>query len=72
MGNQLTTEKLKRIDSNEPLPYEIEPEVNAEDIETNAEEVTPASSEPQAVNPPKTEESSVQDDGEEGQITLDL
>ena len=39
MGNQLTTEKLKRIEANQPLPYTPEPEVEATEIETEAEEI---------------------------------
>ncbi len=41
MGNQLATEKLKRIESKEPLPYEPEPELPANEIETEVEEVSP-------------------------------
>ena len=39
MGNQLTTEKLKRIEANDPLPYTPEPEVETAEIETVVEEV---------------------------------
>jgi topoisomerase-4 subunit A len=41
MGNQLTTEKLKRIEANDPLPYTPEPEVETAEIETVVEEVEP-------------------------------
>ena len=41
MGNQLTTEKLKRIEANAPLPYTPEPKVETTEIETEAEEVPP-------------------------------
>ena len=43
IGNQLTTEKLKRIEANEPLPYAPDPEIETEDIETEAEEIRPSS-----------------------------
>jgi len=43
IGNQLTTEKLKRIEANEPLPYAPDPEIVTEDIETEAEEIQPSS-----------------------------
>jgi topoisomerase-4 subunit A len=41
MGNQLTTEKLKSIETNAPLPYLPEPEIETADIETLVEEVPP-------------------------------
>ena len=41
MGNQLTSEKLKRIETNAPLPYIAEPELDTAEIETVVEEVTP-------------------------------
>lgn len=41
MGNQLTTEKLKRIEANDPLAYTPDPEVETAEIETVVEEVTP-------------------------------
>ena len=41
MGNQLTTEKLKSIETNAPLPYAPEPEIETAEIETVVEEVTP-------------------------------
>jgi hypothetical protein len=41
MGNQLTTEKLKRIEANDPLPYTPEPEVETAEIETVVEQVEP-------------------------------
>jgi topoisomerase-4 subunit A len=41
MGNQLTTEKLKIIETNAPLPYLPEPEIETADIETLVEEVPP-------------------------------
>jgi len=41
MGNQLTTEKLKHIESNDPLTYIPEPEVETNEIEIEAEEVIP-------------------------------
>ena len=41
MGNQLTSEKLKRIETNAPLPYIAEPEIETAEIETVVEEVTP-------------------------------
>ena len=41
MGNQLTSEKLKRIETNTPLPYITEPELDTAEIETVVEEVTP-------------------------------
>jgi topoisomerase-4 subunit A len=41
MGNQLTSEKLKRIETNAPLPYIAEPEIDTAEIETVVEEVTP-------------------------------
>ncbi len=41
MGNQLTTEKLKHIEANEPLAYTPEPEIEPLEIETEAEEVFP-------------------------------
>ena len=41
MGNQLTSEKLKRIETNAPLPYIAEPELDTAEIETIVEEVTP-------------------------------
>ena len=41
MGNQLTTEKLKSIETNAPLPYLPEPEIETADIETVVEEVPP-------------------------------
>ena len=41
MGNQLTTEKLKIIETNAPLPYLPEPEIETADIETVVEEVPP-------------------------------
>ena len=45
MGNQLTTEKLKNIIANDPLPYTPEPEVELTDIEMVSEEVSPNSEE---------------------------
>jgi topoisomerase-4 subunit A len=45
MGNQLTTEKLKSIESNAPLPYLPEPEIETADIETVVEEVPPPTDE---------------------------
>ena len=44
IGNQLTTEKLKRIEANDPLPYTPEPEIEAVDIEAEVEEVKPSES----------------------------
>lgn len=41
MGNQLTIEKLKSIETNAPLPYLTEPEIETADIETVVEEVPP-------------------------------
>ena len=41
MGNQLTSEKLKRIETNAPLPYIAELELDTAEIETIVEEVTP-------------------------------
>jgi topoisomerase-4 subunit A len=41
MGNQLTSEKLKRIETNASLPYIAEPELDTAEIETVVEEVTP-------------------------------
>jgi topoisomerase-4 subunit A len=41
MGNQLTVEKLKSIETNAPLPYLPEPEIETADIETLVEEVPP-------------------------------
>lgn len=41
MGNQLTSEKLKRIETNAPLPYIAEPELDTVEIETVVEEVMP-------------------------------
>ena len=41
MGNQLTVEKLKSIETNAPLPYLPEPEIETADIETVVEEVPP-------------------------------
>jgi len=41
MGNQLTIEKLKSIETNAPLPYLPEPEIETADIETVVEEVPP-------------------------------
>ena len=41
MGNQLTTEKLKIIETNAPLPYLPEPRIETADIETVVEEVPP-------------------------------
>ena len=41
MGNQLTTEKLKIIETNAPLPYLPEPRIETADIETLVEEVPP-------------------------------
>ena len=41
IGNQLTTEKLKSIEANDPLPYTPEPETEAVDIEAEVEEVNP-------------------------------
>lgn len=43
MGNQLATEKLKKIESKEPLPYTPDPEVPTNEIETEAEEIDPSS-----------------------------
>jgi topoisomerase-4 subunit A len=40
MGNQLTTEKLKRIEANDPLAYTPDPELETAEIETVVEEVT--------------------------------
>ena len=45
MGNQLTTEKLKSIEANVPLPYLPEPEIETADIETVVEEVSPPTDE---------------------------
>ncbi len=45
MGNQLTTEKLKSIEANVPLPYLPEPEIETADIETVVEEVLPLTDE---------------------------
>ena len=45
MGNQLTTEKLKSIEANAPLPYLPEPEIETADIETVVEEVSPPTDE---------------------------
>lgn len=41
MGNQLTTDKLKRIEASDPLPYTPESELEANEIETEVEEVKP-------------------------------
>ena len=41
MGNQLTIEKLKSIETNAPLPYFPEPVIETADIETVVEEVPP-------------------------------
>jgi topoisomerase-4 subunit A len=41
MGNQLTTEKLKSIETHAPLPYLPEPDIETADIETLVEEVPP-------------------------------
>ena len=41
MGNQLATEKLKKIESKEPLPYTPEPEVPTNEIEAEVEEISP-------------------------------
>ena len=41
IGNQLTTEKVKNIQTNEALPYAQEPEVVVEEIETQSEDVRP-------------------------------
>lgn len=41
MGNQLTSEKLKRIETNAPLAYIAEPELDTAEIETVVEEVMP-------------------------------
>ena len=41
MGNQLTVEKLKSNETNAPLPYLPEPEIETADIETVVEEVPP-------------------------------
>ena len=40
MGNQLATEKLKKIESKEPLPYTPEPEVPTNEIEAEVEEIS--------------------------------
>ncbi|MBL19813.1 MAG: DNA topoisomerase IV [Flavobacteriaceae bacterium] len=40
MGNQLAKEKLKKIESKEPLPYTPEPEVPTNEIETEVEEIS--------------------------------
>ena len=42
IGNQLTTEKLKHIEANEPLPYIPEAAVETTEIETEVEEVKPS------------------------------
>jgi topoisomerase-4 subunit A len=42
IGNQLTTEKLKHIESNEPLPYTPEPELETTEIEAEVEEIPPS------------------------------
>ena len=44
IGNQLTTEKLKHIEANDPLPYTPEPENEAVNIEAEVEEVKPSES----------------------------
>ena len=44
IGNQLTTEKLKRIEANEPLPYTPTPKTEAADLEAEVEEVKPSES----------------------------
>ena len=44
IGNQLTTEKLKHIEANEPLPYIPEAAVETTEIETEVEEVKPSKS----------------------------
>ena len=41
MGNQLATEKLKKIASKESLPYTPEPEVPTNEIEAEVEEISP-------------------------------
>ena len=41
IGNQLSSEKLKRIESNDPLPYTPTPPLETVDIETISEEVMP-------------------------------
>ena len=56
MGNQLTADKLKRIEANDGLPYTPEVEVAAEDIEAEVEEILPKQA----------------DDDGEGQISLEL
>jgi topoisomerase-4 subunit A len=38
MGNQLTTEKVNSINALEPIPFEPEPEIHADDIEVTDEE----------------------------------
>jgi topoisomerase-4 subunit A len=45
MGNQLNAEKLKSIETNSPLPYLPEPEIETADIETVVEEVPPPTDE---------------------------
>ena len=44
IGNQLTAEKLKHIEANEPLPYTPAPETEAADLEAEVEEVKPSES----------------------------
>jgi topoisomerase-4 subunit A len=45
MGNQFITEKLKSIETNAPLPYLPEPEIDTADIEMVVEEVPPPTDE---------------------------
>ncbi len=44
IGNQLTAEKLKHIEANEPLPYTPAPKTEAADLEAEVEEVKPSES----------------------------
>ena len=78
MGNQLTNEKLKSIEENEPLPYIPEPEVETTEIETEAEEVSAidssiSSSETNLARSENDEKVPLQSNNDgEGQISLDL
>lgn len=78
MGNQLTTEKLKRIEASEPLPYTPEPGLKTTEIETEAEEV-PAIDSSIPSNEKSLSNSEFEggkplqlNDDAEGQISLDL
>ncbi|PIB38095.1 DNA gyrase/topoisomerase IV subunit A [Maribacter sp. 4G9] len=70
MGNQLTSEKVKNINLLEPLPFEEKEPEDAEEIEVVDEENISSEMEGKQGNGTTSQNEPLDNDGEEGQITL--